>query len=87
MNRKSFHSIVLQVVCYERTIFLDIVVGWPGSMYDAQVLRTSSPYATADEKGTSDFHLLGDSAYPLKRWLLTPYKDFGNMTADQHFNL
>ena len=30
INRKSFHSIVLQVVCDERMIFLDIVIGWPG---------------------------------------------------------
>ena len=30
INRKSFHSIVLQVVCDGRMIFLDIVVGWPG---------------------------------------------------------
>ena len=84
INRKSFHSIVLQVVCDERMIFRDIVVGWPGSVHDARVLLTSSLYATADEKCTPDFHLLGDSAYPLKTWLLTPYKDFGNMTADQH---
>ena len=35
INRKSFHSIVLQVVCVERMIFRDIVVGWPGSVHDA----------------------------------------------------
>ena len=77
INRKSFHSIVLQVVCVERMIFLDIVVGWPGSVHDAQVLRTSSLYVTADEKCTPDCQLLGHSAYPLKTWLLTTYKDFG----------
>ena len=76
---------VLEVVCDERMIFRDIVVGWPGSVYEARVMRTSSLYATADEKCTPDFHLLGDSAYPLKTWLLTPYKDFDNMTAEQHF--
>ena len=42
INRKSFHSIVLQVVCVVRMIFLDIVVGWPGSVHNARVLRTSS---------------------------------------------
>jgi len=29
------------------------------------------------------FHLLGDSAYPLKHYLLVPYKDNGHLNADQ----
>ena len=33
INGKSFHSIVLQVVCDEKMIFRDIVVGWPGCEY------------------------------------------------------
>lgn len=32
-------------------------------------------------------HLIGDAAYPLKPWILTPYKDTGRLTRQQqHYN-
>ena len=28
-------------------------------------------------------HIFGDAAYPLRRWLLTPYRDNGHLSAQQ----
>ena len=41
VNRKGYHSIVLQAVCDNALFFTDVYVGWPGSVHDAQVYRNS----------------------------------------------
>lgn len=84
INRKGFHSIILHAVCDAKTHFLDVYCGWPGSVHDARVLKNSSLYAlanSADNFFPGNTHILGDSAYPLQDWLLTPYKDYGNLNA------
>ena len=72
-------------MCDHNLKFIDCVVGWPGSVHDARVLGKSSLYetSTAGENCGHYFHLLGNSAYPLKEWLLTPFKERGNLGDDQ----
>lgn len=68
--RKGYHAINVQAVCNAEMRFTNVVVRWPGSTHDAFILANSSIPATV---GTSnDGWLLGDSGYPLKRWLMTP---------------
>ena len=68
INRKSFHSIILQGVADHMGRLLDINVGWPGSVHDARVFRNSN---LATQLSSGDLiipqqgHLVGDSAYPL----------------------
>ena len=64
---------VWQIVCDDNMIFRDILVGWPGSVHDARVLRNSSLSATAATKFPGNTHLLGDGGYPLKRFPFTQY--------------
>ncbi|XP_052785967.1 putative nuclease HARBI1 [Mya arenaria] len=74
VNRKQFHSINVQVVDGDDKI-IDIVARWPGSVHNARNLRESGLSQLLDNGfgGHEQFHLLGDSGYPSKRWLLTPY--------------
>lgn len=83
-NRKQFHSVILQGVCMHDLTFIDINVGWPGRVHDAKVLRNSSLWESGFQKtGNGRYHLLGDGAYPLKQWLLTPYRDNGHLSQQQ----
>ncbi|KAK7909417.1 hypothetical protein WMY93_014101 [Mugilogobius chulae] len=47
LNRKLFHSILLQAICYSTGKFLDVFIGYPGSVHDTRVLRNSPVFASA----------------------------------------
>lgn len=81
-NRKSYHSILLQGVARDDCRFIDVSVGVPGRVHDAAVLKQSAMWATGQQK-CGNYRLLGDAAYPLVNWLMTPYRDNGHLTAQQ----
>ncbi|XP_045115832.1 putative nuclease HARBI1 [Portunus trituberculatus] len=74
VNRKRYHSINVQVVFDATYKILDIVAKWPGSVHDARILNESGlKMLFEDNYVPQPCHLLGDSGYPFKQWLLTPY--------------
>ena len=78
VNRKGFHSIVLMGVCDERLLFTDICVGWPGSVHDSRIFK-NSPLGRAlisrERVLPDDCFLIGDSAFQLDPWLITPFRN------------
>ena len=100
VNRKGYHSIVMQAVVDSMYLFRDVVVGWPGSVHDARIFSNSGLYKKGNE-GTlfsSDVSetiqgcdiqplLLGDPAYPLLPWLVKGYPENSNTSdVERHFN-
>ena len=65
----------MQAICDGNLIFQDVVARWPGSHHDSFILQSSNIYARFKKDEFGDCWLLGDSGYPLKKWLITP---FGN---------
>lgn len=85
INRKGYHSLLLQGVVDHNKRFIDVFCGEPGSLHDARLLRRSALYARNMENPgfMSDFFLLGDSAYPNLDWIITPFSDTGFLSEEQ----
>lgn len=97
VNRKGFHSIILQGLVDANYLFLDVCVGWPGKVHDARLFKNSSLYTslcggvfTRDDSVYDTINgvrvpplILGDSAYPLQDWLMKPYVDRGNLSVEE----
>ena len=94
-NRKGHYSIILQGLVDANYCFLDVYIGWPGSVHDARVFAHSPLYMRITE-GNSLPHktlrihgvdvplfIIGDSAYPLNTWLMKPFPHNGVLTHEQ----
>ena len=85
VNRKGYHSVVMQAVVDCNYLFRDIVIGWPSSVHDARILSNSKLYKKENDKRLSPdtreriggqdvpIIILGDPAYSLLPGLLKPY--------------
>lgn len=72
VNRKHYHSINVQCICDPDCKITNIVASWPGSTHDSRIL-TESAICRAFESGMHRGLLIGDSGYPCRQWLMTPF--------------
>ena len=84
-SRYQQHDFIVQAIVDGGKRFLDFASGFPGSTYDARVLRNSTIFDLVEHDqilsgpsvqiGGNDIkpHLVGDSAYPLASWLQNPF--------------
>ena len=72
VNRKQYYSINVQAVCDSEAMILNIVAHWPGSTHDCGVFENSL-IAEKFRNGSIDGILVGDSGYPYRRYLMTPF--------------
>ncbi|XP_026797868.3 uncharacterized protein LOC113543669 [Pangasianodon hypophthalmus] len=93
-NHMGWHSIILQGVVDGNGLFWHVFAGSPGSMHDATVLHVSGlwdligqglfPNHTKNIAGHDvGYYLLGNAAFPLQSWLMKPFSDTGQLTAEQ----
>ncbi|KAJ1151032.1 hypothetical protein NDU88_003819 [Pleurodeles waltl] len=84
-NRKSYHSMNVQMVCLADQYISQVNAMFPGSVHDAYILWNSS---IPDMMGPLQRHrvwLLGDSGYPNLSWLLTPVRN-PRTRAEERYN-
>lgn len=84
-NRKQFFSLNVQTVADANLKIRNIVARWPGSSHDAHIFRNSMLYQSFENGMYGDSILLGDSAYPLRPYLITPLREVRN-EAEALFN-
>ncbi|KAL2082784.1 hypothetical protein ACEWY4_022602 [Coilia grayii] len=88
LNYKGFYSINMQAICDADGRFLDIFVGYPGSVHDTRVMKNSPFYRKACYPPPGHI-ILGDGGYPCLQTpisLITPYKEPVRGVMQQRFN-
>ncbi|KAG8054810.1 hypothetical protein GUJ93_ZPchr0001g32255 [Zizania palustris] len=101
LDGENRNSMVLQAIVDPDMRFRDVVSGWPGSLNDSCILRTSGFYRLCEKGARLDGqmelpgepagsvareYILGDASYPLLPWLVTPYQENGLSPAKAEFN-
>ena len=67
---------LFQVVCDADLVFMNVVAKWPGSVHDSRILRLSPLFQAFEGiRKPVDGIILGDSAYMLRPWLMTPIRN------------
>lgn len=61
-------------VCDANCFFTNIDIRWPGSVHDSRAFSTSDLFPLCDQICTNNYYFIGDSAYPLKRYLMRPFR-------------
>ncbi|KAI2642371.1 hypothetical protein H4Q32_029933 [Labeo rohita] len=75
-------------LCDHRGKYLDIFVGYPGSVHDSRVLRNSPIYLKALYP-PEGYHILGDGGFPCRSHpisLITPYREPLQNASQRRFN-
>ncbi|XP_041374252.1 putative nuclease HARBI1 [Gigantopelta aegis] len=81
--RTNFHSLNIQGICDNNKKFTNLVARWPGSAHDTFIWNNCK-LSEDFENGNIHGYLLGDSAYPLRPWLLTPIANPQNAAEDRY---
>lgn len=72
VNRHDFPSITLQGICNCKRKFIDVFTGPSGKIHDSRVYKLSFISQELPNICGITYHILGDNAYAIKSWLLTP---------------
>ncbi|KAJ1194352.1 hypothetical protein NDU88_003641 [Pleurodeles waltl] len=84
-NRKSYHSMNVQMVCLADQYISQVNAMFPGSVHDANILRNRSIPYMMGQLQRHRVWLLRDSGYPNLSWLLTPVRN-PRTRAEERYN-
>lgn len=90
-NYKGFYSLILLALCDYKYMFTYADIGSSGRNADGGVFGNSSLFQKGESNSLFDddldMHIIGDSAFPIKNWLMKPFPETAGMTdAQKLFN-
>lgn len=62
INRKQYCSVQMQALVNEKKKFLDVFIGYPGSVHDARVFKKSSLFQSLPELCTGKLYYIDYSS-------------------------
>jgi hypothetical protein len=89
VNRYGDHSLNVMMICGPNHYVYAVNANCPGSVHDARVFRNTAIYRRF-EQGWRPFPgavVLGDSAYPMRDWLMTPLHRNPNNEDERRYNI
>ncbi|RVE54128.1 hypothetical protein evm_001251 [Chilo suppressalis] len=89
VNRKNYHSINVQLICDAKLKILNVNALFPGSTHDSYIWNNSQVLTLMEQlhrTGHQNYHLIGDSGYALRPWMLTPLSNPPEGTAEHRYN-
>lgn len=89
-NQKGFYSINVQIVCDANFEIMNINTRYAGSVQDAAVWQTSEVRTLLEQRFENGDHtswLVGDQAFPLEPWLMTPFALAEADSPEARYNL
>ncbi|XP_015119516.1 putative nuclease HARBI1 [Diachasma alloeum] len=89
VNRKGYHSLNVQLICDAEFKILNVNARYPGSANDCAIWNDSNiqPLMRRLHNYRNErFYLLGDAGYPLRPWLMTPFRDPLDNSPEAAFN-
>ena len=73
-SRKRQYALKIQAICDHNLTIRQVAIGYPGSVHDAKIF-SNCPLAKHPQRYLSNGQwIAGDSAYPLKSFLFTPFR-------------
>lgn len=72
-NKRGNYSINIQIICDATFKFTHVFANYPATTPDSSILDNSAIPAVFQKDPSLEGWLLGDTAYPPKTWLLTPF--------------
>ncbi|KAF7994290.1 hypothetical protein HCN44_003380 [Aphidius gifuensis] len=89
VNRKGYHSLNVQLICDADFKIVNVNAKFPGSTHDSFIWNNSNiePLMRQIHNNyNGKYMLLGDSGYPLRPWLMTPFIDPPSQSPQEAFN-
>uniref|UniRef100_A0A1B0GMB9 Uncharacterized protein n=1 Tax=Phlebotomus papatasi TaxID=29031 RepID=A0A1B0GMB9_PHLPP len=89
INRKLYHSVNVQLICDVKLRIINVNARYPGSTHDSFIWNHSSvkPFMENLHKDhPNEYHLLGDSGYALRPWMMTPFGNPASNSPEERFN-